>query len=74
MNDSLSDVDPDVFTGGFHMSTITTLVVYSPYSKVRLGGAVGDASGLGLSTDLISAAGISGYGWTIRKRVEDCCQ
>ncbi len=72
MEDFQGNVNPFVFNGGFSMLSITILLFYSPLAEVKLGGAIGQARGWGLSTDLASVGGFSGISYVIRQRVE-CC-
>ena len=71
--DGLSNVDPDVFNGHFSIASVGT-AVYS-ITPVVLGGAVGDASGFGFSTDLFSAYGsVAGKSKVFARSIKDCCE
>jgi hypothetical protein len=70
--DSLSEVDPDVFNGDFKMVAVGT-PIWSPFARMQLGGAYGSAAGVGLSTSF-DLTGARGKAKVLRKRTECCTE
>jgi RHS repeat-associated protein len=71
LDDGLDYINPFVFNGLFEMVS-SGAFFRSPFAKYNLGGALGDASGLGLSSDIVSTGVLSGVSEVVSQRLIEC--
>ncbi len=70
--DSNSNIDPYVFNGNFNYRGGTLGFLYT-YAKATMGGAKGDLSGWGITSDLFMLEDVYGIASVENARKETCC-
>ena len=68
--DNLSTLNPNVFDGNFSFGNIGTII--ASLTEFVMGGAIGDGSGLNLSTSILDISSGKGKSRVIRRRIDDC--
>lgn len=71
LDDGLDFINPYVFNGRFEMITAGGFF-YTPYAKYNLGQAFGDASGTGLSSDMIGGSALAGEARVTSAKLIEC--